>query len=130
MSSVCDSGTTPSRLDKPVVPRSPTRLLCADGIRIDPQVSLPIPAAAKLAATAAPVPPLEPPGLRDVSYGFRVCPPSELTVVMPRANSCRFVFPSMTAPASRSRRTWKASSGGITSAMAIEPLVVGRPAMS
>ena len=67
MSCVCESGTTPSRLDKPSVPRRPTKLLCIDGIRMDPQVSLPIPAAAKLAAMAAPVPPLEPPGLRDVS---------------------------------------------------------------
>ena len=73
----------PSRLDSPRVPRRPNRLLCADGMRIDPQVSLPMPAAAKLAATAAPVPPLDPPGLRDGSYGLRVWPPIELTVVMP-----------------------------------------------
>ena len=127
---VCERGTTPSRLDRPSVPRSPTRLLCIDGIRMDPQVSLPMPAAEKLAAMAAPVPPLEPPGFRDVSYGFRVCPPSELTVVIPRANSWRLVLPRITAPASRNRRTWKASSGGLTLAIAIEPFVVGRPAMS
>ena len=47
------------------VPRIPTKLLCEAGMRIDPQVSLPMPAAAKLAAIAAPVPPLEPPGLRS-----------------------------------------------------------------
>ena len=105
ISNVWDKGTTPSRLDKPTVPRKPTRLLCADGIRIEPQVSLPIPAAARLAATVAAVPPLDPPGLRDMSYGFSVCPPIELIVVMPRANSCRFVLPRMTAPASRNRRT-------------------------
>ena len=61
MSCVLDSGTMPVRLDSPCVPRKPTRLLCDAGMRIDPQVSLPMPAAAKFAATAAPVPPLEPP---------------------------------------------------------------------
>ena len=87
MSCVCESGMMPSRLDSPSVPRKPNRLLFAAGIRIDPQVSLPMPADAKLAATAAPVPPLDPPGLRVGSYGFLVCPPSELIVVMPDASS-------------------------------------------
>jgi hypothetical protein len=54
----------PLRLANPCVPRIPTKLLCDAGIRIDPQVSLPIPTAAKLAAIAAPVPPLEPPGFQ------------------------------------------------------------------
>ena len=61
-----------------------------------------MPTAAKFAAIAAPVPPLDPPGLRVGSYGFLVCPPSELIVVMPRANSCRFDLATITAPASRS----------------------------
>src|SRR2546422_1060963 len=54
----------PVRLASPCVPRMPARLLWDAGMRIDPQVSLPMPTAAKLAAMAAPVPPLEPPGLR------------------------------------------------------------------
>ena len=74
-------------LDRPFVGRSPKRLCTADGMRIDPQVSVPQPTAAKLAATAAPVPPELPPGLRAGSYGFRVCPPSELIVVIPAASS-------------------------------------------
>src|SRR2546427_9600497 len=64
MSWLWASGTIPSRLDKPIVPRSPHRLFADEGFLIDPHVSVAIPAAAKLAATAAPVPPLEPPGLR------------------------------------------------------------------
>src|SRR5688572_31775984 len=56
MSCVDDSGITPPRLDKPCVPRRPTRFWFAAGIRIDPHVSLPMPAAAKLAPIAAPVP--------------------------------------------------------------------------
>jgi hypothetical protein len=71
-------------------------------MRIDPHVSLPMPAAAKLAAMAAPVPPLDPPGFRDRSYGLRVWPPNELMVVMPAASSCMLVLPMMTTPASRS----------------------------
>ena len=83
-----------------------------------------------MAATAAPVPPLDPPGLRVGSYGLRVCPPAELTVVMPYASSCMFALPMMTAPAAFSRATWKASSGGYHPASAIAPAVVGRPATS
>ena len=55
----------PLRLARPCVSRIPTRLLCDAEMRIEPQVSLPMPTAAKLAAIAAPVPPLEPPGLRS-----------------------------------------------------------------
>jgi hypothetical protein len=71
-------------------------------MRIDPQVSLPMPAAAKLAPTAAPVPPLDPPGTRYRSYGLRDCAVSDEIVVMPAASSCIVVFPRITAPASRS----------------------------
>ena len=102
---VTESGTMPAILDSPFVGRSPTRLFTEDGIRIDPQVSEPIPAAARLAAMAAAVPPLDPPGLRDGSYGFRVCPKAEPTVVIPEASSCRLDLPMITAPASRSFRT-------------------------
>ena len=73
----------PLRLDSPAVPRSPNRLFSEAGLRMEPQVSVPMPAAAKLAATAAAVPPLEPPGLRVGSYGLRVWPPAELMDVMP-----------------------------------------------
>src|SRR5439155_11016827 len=96
-----DRGTIPSMLDNPLVGRSPKRLLAADGIRIEPQVSDPQPIAAKLAAIPAAVPPLEPPGIRVGSYGLQVWPASEPTVVMPLASSCRFVLPRMIAPASR-----------------------------
>jgi hypothetical protein len=107
------SGMMPSRLNSPCVTRRPTRLLCDEGIRIEPHVSVPIPTTAKFAAIAAPVPPLDPPGLRRVSYGFSVCPPSELMVVIPYANSCMFVLPRKIAPASLNRRTRYPSSGGI-----------------
>ncbi len=88
-------------------------MLCDEGMRIEPQVSLPHPTAAKLAAMAAPVPPLEPPGFRTRSYGFSVWPPSDAIVLIPAASSCRLDLPMNTAPASRSFLTWKASSGGM-----------------
>ena len=69
-SCVSESGITPVRLDRPRVARRPTRFWLAAGMRIDPHVSLPMPAAAKLAATAAPVPPLEPPGTRAQVVGI------------------------------------------------------------
>ena len=50
----------------------------AAGPRIDPPVSVPSPTAAKAAAIAAPVPPLDPAGVRRRSYGFRVIPLREL----------------------------------------------------
>src|SRR5438876_219740 len=99
----------PLRLRRPRVGRNPTRLCAEAGDRTDCPVSLPVPAMAKLAAIAAPVPPLEPPGVRLRSYGFRVCPPRELTVVPPRASSIRFAFASISAPASRNFLTTKAS---------------------
>ena len=58
----------------------PTRSLCPDGPRIELPVSVPSPTP-KLAATAAPVPPLEPAVTRSRAYGFFVYPGRiELTV--------------------------------------------------
>ena len=57
-------GMTPPRLTSPRVGRTPTRELADEGERIDWPVSLPVPASARLAATDAPVPPDEPPGVR------------------------------------------------------------------
>jgi len=62
----------------------------------------------KLAASAAPEPPEEPPTVRLRSYGFLVTPNSE-PYVSPAANSLSVVFPRMIAPAFRSRSTTKAS---------------------
>src|SRR5688572_19753516 len=53
---------------------SPYRPQQEDGIRIDPPPSPAIPAATMPEATAAAVPPLEPPVERSVSQGLRVMP--------------------------------------------------------
>ena len=49
---------------------------------------------------------------------------------MPAASSCIVVLPRMTAPASRSRFTWKASAAGCSVARPSAPPDVGMPAVS
>ncbi len=66
--------------------------------------------AARPAATAAPLPPLLPPGVRSVSHGLRVAPNSSVSVNDQSIISGTVVLPRMTAPASRSLRTTSASS--------------------
>ena len=60
----------PARLTRPTVGLIPTSPLAPDGQTIDPSVSVPTPTAARLAATAAPVPELDPHGLRSSAYGI------------------------------------------------------------
>ncbi len=98
----------PLRLSRPSVGLIPTRPLLFDGDTIEPSVSVPTAAAARLAAIAAPEPELEPDGLRSSAYGFFVCPPRPLQPLVEWvdrkfAHSLRLVLPRITAPASRSR---------------------------
>ncbi len=55
------SGTTPVRDTNPTVGLKPDSALCADGMRTEPPVSVPMPTTAKLDANAAAGPPEEPP---------------------------------------------------------------------
>src|SRR5688572_22373660 len=71
-------GMMPLRLTMPTVGLMPTRPFTEAGQMMLPSVSVPTPIAARLAAIAAPVPELEPHGLRSRTYGFFVCPPREL----------------------------------------------------
>src|SRR3954469_13639756 len=68
-------GIMPARLTAPSVGLMPTNPFADDGHTIDPSVSVPIPTAAKFPLMAAPVPELDPQGLRSSAYGFFVCPP-------------------------------------------------------
>src|SRR5687767_4025740 len=122
-------GMMPVRLMRPRVGLIPTRPQDDDGQTMEPSVSEPTPAAARLAAMAAPVPELEPQQLRSNAYGLRVSPPRALhplveCVERKFAHSERFVFPSSTAPASLSRFTTCASRAAIESASASDPAVV------
>ena len=64
------------------------------------------------AATAAALPPDEPPGVRVRSHGLRVRPNALFSLDEPIANSSMFVLPRMIASAARSRSMTVASYGG------------------
>ena len=75
------------------------------GWRIEPPVSVPIAQGALPAATAAALPPLEPPGTRSGSQGLRTGPKPEFSFDEPIANSSWLVLPSTWAPAAWRLRT-------------------------
>src|SRR5947208_10457754 len=119
----------PARETRPNVGLIPTSEPAAAGQTIEPSVSVPTPTTAKFAAIAAAVPELEPQGLRSNTYGFLHWPPRALhplDELLDRklAHSERFAFPSMTAPAARSRSATPASAGGFAPTSANEPAVV------
>ncbi len=86
-------------------------------------------AATRPAATAAPLPPDEPPGTRSVFQGFRVTPQVGDSVNIAKASSGRLVLPITIAPAARSRFTISQSSAAGTSTQPV-PWVVSSPATS
>src|SRR4051812_32458521 len=94
----------------------PTTPLLLDGPMIEPVVSVPTVAAAKLAAAATPEPELEPAGVRLRSYGFFGLPPTveplNASVVRRPAHWERFALPRITTPAARKRRVTSASFAG------------------
>ena len=99
----------------------------AAGIRIDPPVSVPIEPMHMPSTSATAAPPLDPPAERDGSKGFRTGPNADSSLVVPKANSWRLVFPMMIAPACRNRWTTGASAVGRVGGSA-DPDVVGTPA--
>ena len=119
----------PERLTRPNVGLMPTSPLTVDGQTIDPSVSVPMAAAARLAAIALPDPELDPHGLRSRTYGFFTCPPRPLhplVLLVDRkfAHSLRLVLPRMTAPAARNRSATNASRAAIDPSSASDPAVV------
>src|ERR1700758_5086633 len=88
----------PYRETVPYVGRSPTLPHSAAGCLIEPPVSEPSAQGASPAATAAALPPPEPPGTRVGSHGLRVGPYAEFSVEEPIANSSVFVLPSTRSP--------------------------------
>ena len=98
-------------------------------MRIEPRPSEPVPNPTRPAATAAAVPPLDPPGVRATSQGLRVTPKASLSVQGQIVSSGTWVLPITIAPASRSRRTisLSAAAGCLITAV---PKHVGSPATS
>ena len=72
---------------------SPTTEQKLAGHLTEPPVSDPRATEAIPAATAAALPPEDPPGTLEKSQGFSVGPYAELWVVFPIANSSMFAFP-------------------------------------
>src|SRR5438309_586528 len=105
----------------------PTTPHNAAGWRIDPPVSDPNASGAIADATAAALPPLDPPGTRLGSRGLRVGPKAEFSVELPMANSSRFVLPIGTPPAATIRDTTVASYGGSQPSRIFDEHVVGTP---
>ena len=75
-------------------------------------MSVPIAQGAVPAATAAALPPEEPPGTRVRSHGFSTGPKPEFSLEEPIANSSWFVLPSTRTPAACRLRTLVAVYGG------------------
>src|SRR6266480_4271762 len=126
---LCAIGMMPERLTRPSVGLMPTIPFAEDGHTTDPSVSVPIAAAHRLPATAAPDPELEPHGLRSSAYGFFVCPPRPLQPLLEWlerifAHSLRLVLPKIIAPACRSFRATKESLAGRDPNNASDPAVV------
>jgi hypothetical protein len=88
----------------------PTRPLHDAGMRIEPPPSLAWATGAMPAATAAPAPPEEPPGVWSVFQGLRVAPKRSDSVHEMAPNSGVAVLPIRTNPASSSRSISSASS--------------------
>jgi hypothetical protein len=109
------------------VGRRPTTPQHEAGMRIDPPVSPPSAIEHMPAATAAALPPLDPPGVVPSRHGFCVGGNSVLTVPIEAASSGRLVLPRMAMPADRARATGTASSSAILSRHEGVPYVYGMP---
>jgi hypothetical protein len=81
-------------------------------------------------ATAAALPPEDPPVVRDGSQGFRAGPKRSGSVTGRIPISGVLVLPTMIAPASRSLLTSALSSSGTQSSIAFMPIVVRTPSVS
>ena len=90
---------------RPKVGLSPGRPQKPHGMRIEPAPSLPSASGTRPAASAAALPPLEPPGVVAGSHGLRVTPYSGLSVTPFQPNSGDVVWPGSTAPLRRSAAT-------------------------
>ena len=86
---------------RPRVGFRPTRPQCADGMRIEPEMSLACAAATSRAATAAADPPDDPPGVESRPHGLCVGPNASGSHVPTEASSGVLVRPSGIRPAAR-----------------------------
>src|SRR3989338_10494700 len=90
---------------------------------MDPPVSDPKAANAMSAATAAAEPPLDPPGTRSKSQGFRAVPKAEVSQDDPKANSSMLHWPRIVAPLFLNRSITVASYGATCPFNMLDPHV-------
>ena len=123
-----ESGHAGTRPNVGFIPKMP---LNEQGMRIEPPPSVPIVSGPMPAATAAALPPEEPPGVFAGFHGLRVMPVSGLSQTPFQPNSGVVVLPKITAPCSRRRATAGASSfHGPLGSIVFEPRRVGQPRVS
>ncbi len=115
---------------RPRLGLSPTTPQHAAGMRMEPPRSLASASATIPPATAAALPPDDPPAVSSGCSGLRVIPKRAFSVTGRRPSSGVFVLPTMIAPASRSRRTWAESWSAIQSPKASLPSLVGIPSVA
>ena len=126
-SSVHERDTTPARLHRPYVGLIPAMPEKAAGPRMEPPVSEPSEPTHRPAASAAPDPLLEPPGIWSRFQGLRAGGKRWPGNWMPKANSWVMSLPSITQPALCNRATHVESASGTQSASTAEPAVVRMP---
>ena len=115
---------------RPAVGRRPTSEQKLEGSRMLPPKSLPVPSHTWPAASAAAVPPEEPPGVKRVFHGLRVTPNTALSVWPPAANSGMFDLPTTSAPHASRRCTTMSDCAEMRSAKIVDPIVHRTPATS
>ena len=123
-SPVIDGGQAGTR---PNVALMPTRPLKLEGMRTEPPPSVPMAIGPRPAATAAPAPPEEPPGVRSVFQGLRVMPCSGESVTPLWPYSELVLWANTMAPASRSRATAGASASAGVLSVSLLPIEAGQP---
>src|SRR5580704_8914105 len=111
----------------PNVAFRPTSPLKLDGMRTEPPPSVPMAIGPSPAATAAPAPPDEPPGVQSGFHGLRVMPFKGELVTPLWPYSELVLWAKTMAPASRSRATAGASASAGALSVSLLPIEAGQP---
>ena len=123
-SPVIEGGQAGTRPNVAFRPSSPLKLA---GIRTEPPPSVPMAMGPRPAATAAPAPPDEPPGVMPVFHGLRVTPCSGESVTPLWPYSGLVLWANKMAPASRRRATAGASASTGLLSVSLLPIGAGQP---
>jgi hypothetical protein len=112
---------------RPKVAFSPISPLKLEGMRTEPPPSVPMASGPSPAATAAPAPPDEPPGVRSSFQGLRLMPLSGESVTPLWPYSELVLWANTMAPASRRRATAGASASDGVLSVSLLAIVAAQP---